>query len=593
MIFFLFQTLKNSMSVDLLDFEGPALEDEIDGGPPPVVPPPDVPPPDVPVKDNEEDGEGDIDAEYARLSGIDIDKPPTRSRKRLVGRDGMRQFIGELKKQSEQMEYRLRKAREMAASAKAELKAVLKQREFEKEMLNLYLVQLEDARQQIYELTTLVDGKGRVGAETVRDDDMVDVRRQILELKDVMVRSFDILNEKIQKQYDENADELKTRMERNLEILQEVIQGHKPGYFSKIFNSNKLSEVDKVRLVVLREKIEDEYLKRGRLVNQLINSKIKMLEDELFKYYKKGRLTKNKISEENKKFNSDVKKAIKSNLVENVLVQNALEDIGTLDMGYQKLVKVEIDDFVKSVVESANAKRKLVTDIMLTVVIVNGQSSFDENGPSPLNRKRKKEDVESVVREPKKKNVEQQMKDANREVLIDKPKETFKVMDYVEKDKDMYFVMLVAGELERDTEELVNVEYKALVGTVGAGTNKKYSLKVKLKNNLLAAWASVMGKVMNVCVDRGRSKEDVFDMYKKNDEFIQVFSSYCAYMIMSKPSLVMMDYKSSNMLQSQQNVEFGHQYRLMKVLKSMGKLHPVAIKRVNAYDKKCAQRFYL
>lgn len=177
----------------------------------------------------------------------------------------------------------------------------------------------------------------------------------------------------------------------------------------------------------------------------------------------------------------------------------------------------------------------------------------------------------------------QESKKRLKEVEVEEAPHVINISEWVERDPTLYFVTLVAGELSRETEDMLKVTFKALIPRT---QYKYYSIKAKFSNELIAAWEKVMSKVMAFCGDDHMNREDVFTEYIKNPFFLQIFSEYCAFVISSKSSEMMLDYKSSKMINTIKSKSDYYSYKLMEALWNMRKLKPAQEKKYRFIHQK-------
>lgn len=195
-------------------------------------------------------------------------------------------------------------------------------------------------------------------------------------------------------------------------------------------------------------------------------------------------------------------------------------------------------------------------------------------------REQKEKDKEEVAL---KKMSYEESKEKVKEVEFEDPNEVIEIQNWIEKDSTLYFVMLVAGELSRTTEEMLHYNYKALI----KNTNKeKISIKAKFSNELIAAWEKVMNRVMNVIRNPRQNREQLFNKFIESASFMQSFAEYTAFVISSKGVDVMSDYRSSKMINSYSEKKRRLEFNLMKSLQAMNQLNEFAVNKLNTFQRK-------
>ena len=185
----------------------------------------------------------------------------------------------------------------------------------------------------------------------------------------------------------------------------------------------------------------------------------------------------------------------------------------------------------------------------------------------------------------KKKNTDRDYKKskASLKTKVKKKKVTMNIVQSFEKNLSMYFVKLVAGEIGKETEELLNTDSEML-----DRDGVKYISNSDFSNELLTAWEKVMCKVIKLTMTEDTTdlseRFDLFQEYIKYPDFLQIMAEYCGYLISSKGSELMLDYKSKYMLEYQRTKLGDYDYLLTKILQNLNKLTPDMSEKFNRYE---------
>ena len=170
---------------------------------------------------------------------------------------------------------------------------------------------------------------------------------------------------------------------------------------------------------------------------------------------------------------------------------------------------------------------------------------------------------------------------------LDEKKIKYEIVKHVDKNRDLYFVKLVSGALKRKSfHSLINVEQEIerdnSVTILGAVDNFDVKIKYSYNEQLLHAWATVLGKVIDMIdpavklSDSGWSKSKiVYERIMKNDMTLLAFARYVAFIMMSESNNMIPRNKTRYVIDDQSKIEDERVLSLMRALKNeMGILDP-------------------
>lgn len=169
---------------------------------------------------------------------------------------------------------------------------------------------------------------------------------------------------------------------------------------------------------------------------------------------------------------------------------------------------------------------------------------------------------------------------------LDNKKINYVITKHIDTNRDLYFIKLVSGALKRKSfHSLIIVEEeKQRDNSVTVLGMDNFDVKIKYTYNeqLLHAWATVLGKVMDMIdpaikmSDKGWTDSKIlYERLMKNDMVLLAFARYVAFIMMSESNNMVPRNKTRYVIDDQSKIEDERVLSLMRALKNeMGILDP-------------------